>query len=83
MKSCADLAVSDEDIRSYQSCDMHVAWLCPQELSQALYLSTRIFAAVNGGWYYSTLGTVYTVAFLFAYCSILHSALLQKNLSLD
>lgn len=35
-----------------------MAWLCAPELSEALYLSTLISAAVSGGWYYPALGTV-------------------------
>lgn len=35
-----------------------MAWLRAPDLSQALYLSTLISAAVSGSWYYSALGTV-------------------------
>lgn len=55
---CADLAASDEDSDVLSVMWQDVAWLCAPELSQALYLSTLISAAVNGGWYYPALGTV-------------------------
>lgn len=58
MKTCADLAASDEGSDIFSVMWQDVAWLRAPDLSQALYLSTLISAAVSGSWYYSALGTV-------------------------
>lgn len=55
--------------------DIHVAWLCPREQSQALYLSTRVLAAEWRLALPTSLATFFTVAHSFTYCSLLHSDL--------